>query len=167
MVVFLGNPGREYERTRHNVGWMVADSLAFASELEWREKFRGLIARARGVYFLKPLTYMNRSGQSVGLCAGYFRINPAKILVVHDDMELAFGNVVLRSGGGLAGHNGLKDLARVLGTKNFERLRFGISRPVRESPSAYVLSRFGPDEEAILPGLLEKAGHLVEERTTA
>lgn len=165
LVVFLGNPGREYEKTRHNVGWMVADSLSFS--LAWREKFKGLLAERSGVRFLKPATFMNRSGESVIACASFFRIAAPEILVVHDDLELTFERVDLRDGGGLAGHNGLKDIARVLATRDFGRLRVGISRPKRGNPSGYVLSRFSPEEEALLPGVLSHAAGLLEERLAA
>lgn len=164
LVVFLGNPGREYERTRHNIGWMVAGALPFASELAWREKFKGLTASRAGTSFLKPTTFMNRSGESVGACASFFHVPPAEILVVHDDMERPFGCIELRTGGGLGGHNGLKDIVRVLGTRDFVHLRCGISRPARGNPSSHVLSRFSPEEEAELPGVLSEAAALLEEQ---
>ena len=164
LVVFLGNPGREYERTRHNAGWMVAESLSFFARLFWKKKFKGMVAAYSGAAFLKPTTYMNRSGESVIACARFYRIPPEELLVVHDDMEFAFGKVELRTGGGLAGHKGLKDIVRVFGTNEFERLRFGISRPSHNTPSAHVLGGFSPDEETILPGLLSKAADLLEGR---
>lgn len=164
LVAFLGNPGRAYERTRHNVGWMVAEALPFAGQLEWKEKFKGLLAAYGSVRLLKPLFYMNRSGESVGACASYYRITPAELLVVHDDMQLDFGEIETRSGGGLAGHNGLKDIARVLSTRDFERLRFGVSRPGRQAPARYVLERFSPHEEGLLPQLLDRAAALIERR---
>jgi PTH1 family peptidyl-tRNA hydrolase len=164
LIVFLGNPGKEHERTRHNVRWMVADSLSFAHELAWKEKFKGLFATHRGATYLKPTTFMNRSGESVVACTAFYRIGPEELLVVHDDMELAFERVELRHGGGLGGHKGLKDIVRVLGTKDFERLRFGISRPARGTPSEHVLGRFSPDEEAVLPDLLRTGARLIEDR---
>jgi len=164
LVVFLGNPGREHERTRHNVGWMIADGLSFAGELVWKEKFKGMVANRAGTTYLKPLTYMNRSGESVVACSTFYRIAFEELLVVHDDMELAFERVEVRKGGGLGGHNGLKDVVRALGSREFERLRFGISRPARGTPTDHVLGRFAPDEETFLPVLLAKAARLVEER---
>ncbi len=164
LVVFLGNPGKEYERTRHNIGWLVADALPFASELAWREKFKGLTSTRAGTTFLKPTTFMNRSGESVAACASFFRIAPGEMLVVHDDMERPFGRVELRSGGGLGGHNGLRDIVRVLGTPDFVRLRCGISRPARGNPSSHVLGRFSPEEEAELPEMLSQAAALLEKQ---
>ena len=164
LVVFLGNPGKEYERTRHNIGWMVADALPFASGLSWREKFKGLTASRLGTTFLKPTTFMNRSGESVAACASFFHIRAEEILVVHDDMERPFGRIELRLGGGLGGHNGLKDIVRTLGTPDFVHLRCGISRPARGTPSSHVLGRFAPEEEAELPGILERAAALLEKQ---
>lgn len=165
MVVFLGNPGRQYERTRHNAGWLVADALSFSSRLAWKEKFKGLVALYEGVAFLKPTTFMNRCGESVGACAAFYRVEPGQLLVVHDDLEIDFGRVELRSGGGLAGHNGLRDIVRVIGTRDFERLRFGISRPPHGKVSQYVLSRFSREEEPLVADLAAKAALLVESRT--
>jgi PTH1 family peptidyl-tRNA hydrolase len=143
---------------------MVAESLSFSVELAWKEKFKGTVAAYSGTTLLKPMTYMNRSGESVIACARFYRIPPEELLVVHDDMELAFGKVELRTGGGLGGHNGLKDIVRVFGTKEFGRLRFGISRPSRGTPSDHVLGRFSRDEESTLPELLSKAAVLLEDR---
>lgn len=146
---------------------MVAEELSFTRELVWKEKFKGMVASRGGVVFLKPGAFMNRSGESVGPCASYYRVAPSELLVVHDDMELSFGRVELRTGGGLGGHNGLKDIVRVLGTREFERLRFGISRPPRGAPAQHVLSRFSPEEEAELPALLTEAARLLETRLRA
>ncbi len=143
---------------------MVAESLSFRSRLAWKEKFKGFVAVNGGTAFLKPTTFMNRCGESVGTCASFYRVEPGELLVVHDDMELEFSKIELRTGGGLAGHNGLKDIVRVLGTKEFERLRFGISRPARGSPAQYVLARFSRDEEPILTDLTARAAALVESR---
>ena len=164
LIAFLGNPGKEYERTRHNAGWLVADELSFASELVWKEKFKGIVASRGGLILLRPRAFMNRSGESVGPCASFYRVAPEELLVVHDDIELSFGRFELRKGGGLGGHNGLKDIVRVLGTREFERLRIGISRPQHGAPARHVLSRFSPDEEAMLSELLTKAARLLESR---
>src|SRR5204862_5868514 len=112
LVAGLGNPGREYERTRHNVGWLVADELARRHGGSFRSKFSGRVAETRAgeqrLALLKPETYMNESGRSVGVAARFFKVPPGQILLVHDDVDLADGRLQARLGGGLAGHNGLR-----------------------------------------------------------
>jgi PTH1 family peptidyl-tRNA hydrolase len=174
LVVFLGNPGRQYSGTRHNFAWSLADALPEIKELPWHEKFSGLIAeRSDGAgvcRFLLPGTYMNGSGKSVYAASDFFRVKPGNLLVVHDDLELAFGSFAWRSGGGLAGHNGLKSIRDSLGTPDFFRLRLGIGRPLRGTVHSWVLGRFGPDEEAVLPLILSAAANslkaLLEKRDT-
>jgi PTH1 family peptidyl-tRNA hydrolase len=167
MIAFLGNPGREYERSRHNVGWMVADLLTHRYGLSWQDKFDGRLAllatEGRKLRLLKPMTFMNRSGQSVVRALSFFSIEPEECVVVHDDLELGFGKIVFKSGGGTGGHNGLKSIISHLGTRDFGRIRIGIGRPSRGSVSSYVLSRFTPEEEAELPGILEGAADLLTE----
>ena len=154
LVVGLGNPGREYERTRHNVGWLVVDELARRLEGRWREKFSGRLAEVRvdglRLALLKPETFMNDSGRSVSAAARFFKIEPESLLVVHDDVDLEAGRLQARSGGGLAGHNGLRSLAQALGTQDFLRLRIGVGRPGRGDPRSvadYVLSPFATEED--------------------
>lgn len=158
-VVFLGNPGKEYEKTRHNAGWMVADG--WPDPLAWQEKFKGRWTSVLGVGgkvpFLKPLTFMNLSGESVRALVDFFKIDPEALLVVHDELELPFGEVRFQKGGGLGGHNGLRSLKQHLGTQDFHRLRIGIGRPPRGDVSSFVLSRFSADEEAVLPRTLDQA----------
>lgn len=135
LIVGLGNPGPEYEHTRHNAGFWWVDALAhehggrFAREA----KFHGEVARATlsgaSVWLLKPGTYMNRSGRAVAALAGFYRIAPDEILVVHDELDLPPGSSKMKLGGGAAGHNGLKDIAQALGTPAFWRLRLGIGHP--------------------------------------
>jgi PTH1 family peptidyl-tRNA hydrolase len=151
LVAGLGNPGREYERTRHNVGWMVADELARRHGGSFRSKFSGQIAEVRAgehrLAVLKPETYMNESGRSVGGAGRFFKAPAEQILVVHDDVDLEEGRLQARLGGGLAGHNGLRSIAQHLGTNDFLRLRIGVGRPERgdRRPVAdYVLSPFDP-----------------------
>ena len=155
LVVGLGNPGREYERTRHNVGWLVLDELARRQGGSWRSKFSGLLSEVRlgdaKLALLKPETYMNESGRSVGAAARFFKLAPEQVLVVHDDVDLEAGRLQARAGGGLAGHNGLRSLAQHLGSQEFERLRIGVGRPGRgdhRSVADYVLASFEPDEDA-------------------
>lgn len=146
LVVALGNPGREYEFTRHNIGWLVLDETKPAKNSIWKDKFKGSYCdfnlEGEKRYFLKPLTYMNLSGESARALMDFFKIGPEEILVVHDELDLDFGKVAFKNGGGLAGHNGLKSLAAQLGTQAFKRLRIGIGRPERGSVSDWVLSGF-------------------------
>lgn len=150
LIVGLGNPGREYEETRHNIGFMLIDQLPFAKDAFWKEKYKGLYAKAtvdgEEVHLLKPLTYMNLSGESVQKVASFFKVEPKDIFVLHDELDIPFGTIVMKFGGGLAGHNGLKSIAQCLGTKDFARLRMGIGRPSRGSVSDFVLSKFTNEE---------------------
>ncbi len=155
LVVGLGNPGREYARHRHNVGWMVVDELARRHDGSWKGKFSGRIAEIRvdghRVGLLKPETYMNESGRSVGAAARFYKVEPDAILVVHDEIDLDRGRLQARHGGGLAGHNGLRSIASHLRTQDFLRLRVGVGRPGRgdpRPPADYVLSDFEPEDEA-------------------
>jgi PTH1 family peptidyl-tRNA hydrolase len=159
LVAGLGNPGRRYERNRHNVGWMVVDELARRHGGSWRGKFSGRLAELRvdgsRVALVKPETYMNESGRSVGAALRFFKLPPERLLVVHDEGDLDLGRLQGRLGGGLAGHNGLRSVAGQLGTPEFLRLRVGVGRPERGDPrslSDYVLSDFEPqdDPEAIV-----------------
>src|SRR5512132_3106489 len=159
LVVGLGNPGREYARTRHNVGWMVLDELARRHGGSWRSKFNGSLAEVRldghRVALLKPETYMNESGRSVAAAARFFKVEPDAILVVHDEGDFDLGRLQARLGGGLAGHNGLRSIAQALGTKDFLRLRIGVGRPERgdRRPLAdFLLSDF--DESTDVDGLV-------------
>src|ERR671931_2020672 len=138
LVVGLGNPGREYTRTRHNVGWMVVDELARRHRASWKGKFSGRLAEIRiddhRVALLKPETFMNESGRSVAAAARFFKVPPDAILVVHDESDLDLGRLQARLGGGLAGHNGLRSVAQPLGSSEFMRLRVGVGRPGRGHP---------------------------------
>jgi PTH1 family peptidyl-tRNA hydrolase len=154
LVVGLGNPGREYARNRHNVGWLVVDELARRHGGSWRSKFSGQLAEVRidshKVALLKPETYMNESGRSVQAAARFFKVDPDAILVVHDEGDFDLGRLQARRGGGLAGHNGLRSIAQQLGTQDFLRLRIGVGRPERgdrRKLADYVLSDFEPHDE--------------------
>ena len=167
LVAGLGNPGREYERTRHNVGWLVVDELARRHGGSFRAKFSGRIAEVRAdglrLALLKPETYMNESGRSVGAAARFFKAAPAALLVVHDDVDLEEGRLQARLGGGLAGHNGLRSIAEALGTQDFIRLRIGVGRPARGDarPVAdYVLSPFAPETD--VDALVARSADAVE-----
>ena len=155
LVVGLGNPGREHARNRHNAGWMVVDELARRHSGSWRSKFSGQMAEVRvgdeKVALLKPETYMNDSGRSVGPAAAFFKLEPAHVVVVHDEGDFDLGRLELKEGGGLAGHNGLRSIADHLGTQEFLRLRIGVGRPERGDPrplADWVLANFEPHEHA-------------------
>ncbi len=135
LIVGLGNPGQQYEKTRHNAGFLFLDALARDVGCVWsnQSRFQGLFAQGNiatgSVMLLKPDTFMNRSGQSVGKIARYYKLNPEEILVVHDELDFNPGVVRLKKDGGHAGHNGLRDIIAHLGSKEFYRLRIGIGRP--------------------------------------
>lgn len=160
LVVALGNPGPDYAKTRHNVGWMFLDSLPELHSVIWKNKFKGeyteINFKGDKVYFLKPQTFMNLSGESVQPLITFFKINPEDILVVHDELDLPFGQVHFKKGGGLAGHNGLKSMASVLGNDQFSRLRIGIGRPPHGNVSNWVLSPFSKEESPYLADLFKK-----------
>ena len=155
LVAGLGNPGREYEGTRHNVGWLVVDELTRRLGGSFRSKFSGALAEVRAgddrIALLKPETYMNESGRSIAAAVRFFKLPPSDLLVVHDDVDLEPGRLQARRGGGLAGHNGLRSIAQALGTQDFLRLRIGVGRPARgdrRPVSDYVLSPFEPEVDA-------------------
>jgi peptidyl-tRNA hydrolase, PTH1 family len=131
LIVGLGNPGAEYEATRHNVGFWLVDQFAdkLKATLAPQGKFFGRAARAGDLWLLQPTTFMNRSGQSVAALVNFYKIAPDEILVVHDDLDLSPGSIRLKQGGGNGGHNGLKDIQARLGTPDFWRLRLGIGHP--------------------------------------
>ena len=167
LVAGLGNPGREYERTRHNAGWLVLDELARRHGGSWRSKFSGSLSAVRfgdaRVALLKPETYMNESGRSLGAAARFFKVEPEQVLVVHDDVDLETGRLQARAGGGLAGHNGLRSLAQHLGSQDFLRLRIGVGRPGRGDPRSvadWVLSAFAPEDDA--EALVSRSADAVE-----
>ena len=167
LVAGLGNPGREYERTRHNAGWLVLDELARRRGGSWRSKFSGSLSEVRlgdaRLALLKPETYMNESGRSLGAAARFFKVEPEQVLVVHDDVDLETGRLQARAGGGLAGHNGLRSLAQHVGSQDFLRLRIGVGRPGRGDPRSvadWVLSPFAPEDDA--ETLVSRAADAVE-----
>ena len=152
LVAGLGNPGRQYERTRHNVGWLVADEVTRRYGGAYRGKFSGQLAETRidelRVALLKPETYMNDSGRPIGAARKFFKVDPGDLLVVHDDVDLEPGRLQVKLGGGLAGHNGLRSIAQTLGTNDFLRLRIGVGRPSRgdrRSVADFVLDGFEPE----------------------
>ncbi len=166
LVAGLGNPGAEYARTRHNVGFRVVDELARRWEAaSWRKQFGGLagVGQCGGekVLLLKPLTYMNRSGQSVGEALRFHKIDPADLLVVVDDMALPLGRLRVRPQGSAGGHNGLTDVIRQIGTEAFARLRIGIEQVSGERMVSHVLSPFSPEEEEVVGSAVVRAADAV------
>jgi PTH1 family peptidyl-tRNA hydrolase len=167
LVVGLGNPGRAYARNRHNVGWMVVDELARRHGASWRSKFNGSFAEVRldghRVALLKPETFMNESGRSVSAATAFFKVEPDAVLVVHDEGDLECGRLQARLGGGLAGHNGLRSIAKHLGTQDFLRLRVGVGRPERGDPrplADFVLADFEPHDDA--DAIVRRAAEAIE-----
>ena len=157
LVVGLGNPGKEYERTRHNAGFRAVDNLAGHLGIgRFERAYRGRYAEAQlpdsdiTLGLLKPQAYMNRSGQSVGRAAQDRGVDTEDILVVHDDLDLPLGRIKIKRGGGTAGHKGLESIRDALGNSEFLRVRIGIDRPPGEDATGYVLGRFRADEEVIL-----------------
>ncbi|HEX3049603.1 MAG TPA: aminoacyl-tRNA hydrolase [Aggregatilineaceae bacterium] len=169
LIVGLGNPGREYENTRHNVGFACADALVKAHNLAYdtKKKSKAKIAVGtivgKSVLIAKPQTYMNLSGSSVQGLATFYRIPPEQILVIFDDLDLPLGTLRIRKKGGSGGHRGLTDILQRLGTQEFPRIRFGISRPPdKMDPAAFVLRRFEGDEIPLVTQTLERAVKAVE-----
>ena len=166
LLVGLGNPGPSYRSHRHNVGFMVLDRLhSIAGASEWREKYSALTAKGvlagQPVTLLQPQTFMNLSGTSVQKASTDLRFPPAKIIVVHDELELPFGQVRAKFGGGHAGHNGLRDITAKLGPE-FARIRVGIGRPTVGAVDSYVLSPFSKEEQPELSAVIDRAIELVE-----
>lgn len=169
LVVGLGNPGPNYARTRHNVGFMVVDLLTerIGSAFKLHKKSGADVATGRisgrPVVLARPRCYMNESGRQVGPLAKFYSVPPDGLVVIHDDLDLDFGRIRLKQGGGEGGHNGLRSIATVLGSKDFQRVRFGIGRPPgRQDPAAFVLQAFGAAERDELPTICEQAADATE-----
>jgi PTH1 family peptidyl-tRNA hydrolase len=168
LIVGLGNPGPEYEQTRHNAGFWLVDNLARGLPgcfLQRESRFNALAAKAsiggKEVWLLEPQTYMNRSGQSVGGLARFFKINPDEVLVVHDELDLPPGAAKLKKGGSSGGHNGLKDITAALGTQDYWRLRLGIGHPrtlnLAQNVADFVLHRPRREEQLLIDEAIEKS----------
>jgi len=159
LIVGLGNPGNKYVRTRHNIGFRVVNELVGNSAI-WKEKDKSLVAEwnseSHSIVVMKPLTYMNLTGEPVQKLLSFRKFSVDQVLVVHDDLDIPFSNVRFKKGGGEAGHNGLKSISTVLGSKEYYRVRVGIGRPLHPSfeIADWVLSAFSNDEEAALPEVL-------------
>lgn len=167
LVAGLGNPEPRHVRDRHNVGWMVVDELASRGDASFKAKFNGRLAETRvdgnRLALLKPETFMNESGRSIAAAARFFKVPTESVLVVHDEVDLEHGRLQARAGGGLAGHNGLRSVAQMLGSPDFLRLRVGVGRPERGDPrdvADFVLSPFEPHEDR--DALVRRAADAVE-----
>ena len=161
LVVGLGNPGKEYERTRHNAGFWLVERFAQSSGFTLRKdpKFKALVGKhAGGAWLLLPQSFMNLSGQPVQMLAGFFRIKPDEVLVVHDELDFPPGTVRLKQGGGIAGHNGLKDISQRLATHDYWRLRLGVGKPPAGTEGGdYVLQKPPAEERAAVDAAIEKS----------
>jgi len=173
LAAFLGNPGPEYARNRHNAGRMLAQALPFYTTLSWQKKFNGLYASYEGVHFLMPETYMNLSGVSVQAAAAFYKVKVEEIIVIHDELELPLGYISLKFSGGLGGHNGLRSMQKSFGSADFWRLRIGLGRPDSRLPGEggpegsgegiidWVLSDFSKAEREILIPTLDAGANLL------
>jgi PTH1 family peptidyl-tRNA hydrolase len=168
LIVGLGNPGAEYTATRHNAGFWLVDQLARGT-LKLESRFQGLVGKTmiagHDIWLLEPQTFMNRSGQSVGAFARFYRILPAEVLVVHDELDLLPGTAKLKLGGSTGGHNGLKDISAALGTQDYWRLRIGIGHPrslnLQQAVIDFVLHRPRAEEQASIARAIEKSLDIV------
>lgn len=166
IIVGLGNPGLQYARTRHNVGFMAVDYLAAKYGAGFRGKFQAELAEAAiggtKCLLVKPQTFMNLSGRAVREVLNWHKLTGENLIVIHDDMDISFGSIRLRSQGGSAGHNGLKSIIAELGTKDFSRVKIGVGRPPEGwDPADYVLGTFRKDEAPLLEKILTDAGEAV------
>ncbi|AFE10021.1 aminoacyl-tRNA hydrolase [Corallococcus sp. CA054B] len=171
LICGLGNPGREYERHRHNVGFMVVDALLSRARAELtQDKFQARVGQGslggERILFVEPQTYMNLSGRSVAEAARFYKVAVQDVLVVHDELDLPFGRLQLKAGGGAGGHNGLKSMVQCLGEDAFIRVRVGIGKPegpnAKERVAGYVLSNFDDGERRQLEELIGKAADMAE-----
>jgi peptidyl-tRNA hydrolase, PTH1 family len=164
LVVGLGNPGPEYNRTRHNIGFAVIDSLASEWDLTWQQSksWHALWAKHDKAILVKPASYMNRSGEPLAAVANFYKIAPAEILVVLDDMALELGRLRLRREGGTGGHNGLESIIMQFGTEAIPRLRIGIGSAPIEGATDYVLGRFFEEEQPLVEKTISRAADAVK-----
>lgn len=163
LIVGLGNPGKEYDNTRHNVGFKIIDS--YVNNNDWQEKFHALyqkqIINGEAIYFLKPLTYMNLSGQAVGEIVRYFDISLDDILVIQDDLDITLGDYKLKKHSSAGGHNGIKSIIEFLGSDGFARLKVGIKTLKKRDAKDFVLGKFSKEEQAMLDNLTKTFNEII------
>ena len=159
LIAGLGNPGPEYAATRHNIGFMVVDQLATQVGLAWEKstKWRALSAKCGEAFLVKPMAYMNRSGEPLVTIAQFYKIEPHEVLIVLDDLALPLGRIRLRASGSAGGHNGLESIILQFGTEEIPRLRVGIGAAPREGAVDYVLSRFFEEERPLVRSTIDRA----------
>lgn len=170
LIIGLGNPEAKYDQTRHNIGFEVVDALAKNWQLSWQQnrRFQGLFAEGKHpqggkLFLLKPLTYMNRSGQSVRAAMDWYKLSPPSLLAIYDDMDLPLGRLRLRLSGSAGGHNGMKSLISHLGSQEFPRLRLGIGKANHSGAvTSHVLGRFASEEMPVVTEVVELAVEMVE-----
>jgi PTH1 family peptidyl-tRNA hydrolase len=170
LIVGLGNPEQKYDKTRHNIGFEAVDSLARAWQASWQEnrRFQALFTEVNQpkvgkMYLLKPLTYMNLSGQSVRAVLDWYKLNPESVLVIYDDMDLPLGKLRLRLSGSAGGHNGIKSIISHLGQQNFPRLRIGIGKSNHKQETiSHVLGKFSQSETKVVSQVLELVREAIE-----
>ena len=171
LIVGLGNPGREYENTRHNIGFMCLDQYVTTNKLDnYKEKFNGLYTKFlynnEQIILLKPLSYMNLSGTVVRKYIDYFKINPQDILVIHDDLDMPTGKIKLKSNSSSGGHNGIKNIIEEIKTQNFSHLKIGISKDNRYDVKDYVLGKFTTEEQEIINSILKTTDSIINDYLT-
>ncbi len=171
LIVGLGNPGRKYNKTRHNMGFLAIDKyLDSVDSVKAKNKFNGeyyhLEINGEQVIFLKPLSYMNLSGTVIRQFVEYYKINFDDILIIHDDLDTYFGNIKIKKGGSSAGHNGLKNIEENLKTKEYKRVKLGISSNGEEEKSDYVLAKFNKEEQKELENILEITTDIINDYLT-
>lgn len=164
-MVFLGNPGSSYKMTRHNFGWRLLDSLEWVPSEGWRRRFQGRVVDLPlnwgKLLILRPGSYMNLCGRCVQGAKTYYRHLPEEIVVIHDELELPFGCWQLRRGGSDGGHNGIRSIVSSIGSRDFYRLRLGVGRPSAMRVDSFLLSRFSPEEESHMEGILSYGNRLL------
>ena len=166
LIVWLGNPGQEYEKTRHSIGFFLIDEMV-PWIFKYDEKYKSELYKDQDVLFLKPMEFMNRSGWAVSAVAKFYKIQAKDILVIHDDINLPVGKVQLKLWWSSAGHNGLKDIIAKIGTNDFRRLRIGVDRPVNQDDVAdYVLSNFKKEEKKLIEDKMSDIEKYIEEFLT-
>lgn len=164
LIVGLGNPGRKYSRSRHNIGFLCLEAFASQRKIKFKKdkKFLGEIAKTKQGFLLKPTTFMNNSGDSVLALMHYYEINPKDMLIIHDDLDLPTGKLRLRYQGGAGGHKGLTSIFSVLGTSQIKRVKFGIGKPEEIDPKAYVLKNFPKAEGDLVIKSIEQTQEIID-----